>query len=399
MTVDPMGKQTGEPMAAWLTERIARAQSAAVSMVLPTAEEELWRYSRIKELQLSDYSTVGGYQSAASSMTVHLGDPARTAGITATRFHALPSDEGIGALVTDDSDAFATLSWAHLSDGVLIDIPAGAVVHEPIRIEHLIQQSGVIVGTRIVVRVGSNADVTIIERSLSGEHSALVIPVVEFDLAPSSRLRFVSVQQFGTQVWQVGLQSARTAQDATLRVMNVGLGGDYARVRTDAEIVGRGGHNELMAVYFGEGSQMHDFRTQQIHTAQKTTSDLLFKGAVEDHSRSVYSGLIKIGEDARGTVANQTNRNLLLSAHASAESVPNLEIENNDVKCSHASAVGPIDEDHRYYLQSRGVPPEATDRLIVLGFFADLLDRIPDEELRAELHDAVAEKFERRSNR
>ncbi len=393
------GADTVTSMPTWLSDRIGAAQTIAATLALPTAEEELWRYSRIKELQLAKYTARAGYRSSASSMSVELGSQAESAGITATPLHELASGDVIGSLVTDDSDAFATLSWAHLSDGVLIDIPANAVVHEPIRIEHIIQQSGVIVGTRIVVRVGSNADVTIIERSRSGEQSAVVIPVVEFDLAPSARLRFVSVQQFGTHVWQIGLQSARTAQDATLRVMNVGLGGDYARVRTDAEIVGRGGHNELMAVYFGEGSQMHDFRTQQIHTAQKTTSDLLFKGAVEDQSKSVYSGLIKIGEDARGTVANQTNRNLLLSSEASAESVPNLEIENNDVKCSHASAVGPIDEDHRYYLQSRGVPPEAADRLIVLGFFADLLDRIPDETLRAELHDAVAEKFERRSHR
>lgn len=393
------GADTVTSMPTWLSDRIGAAQTIAATLALPTAEEELWRYSRIKELQLAEYTAPAGYRSTASSMSVELGSHAESAGITATPLHELASGDVIGSLVTDDSDAFATLSWAHLSDGVLIDIPANAVVYEPVRIEHVIQQSGVIVGTRIVVRVGSNADVTIIERSRSGEQSAVVIPVVEFDLAPSARLRFVSVQQFGTHVWQIGLQSARTAQDATLRVMNVGLGGDYARVRTDAEIVGRGGHNELMAVYFGEGSQMHDFRTQQIHTAQKTTSDLLFKGAVEDQSKSVYSGLIKIGEDARGTVANQTNRNLLLSSEASAESVPNLEIENNDVKCSHASAVGPIDEDHRYYLQSRGVPPEAADRLIVLGFFADLLDRIPDETLRAELHDAVAEKFERRSHR
>jgi Fe-S cluster assembly protein SufD len=123
----------------------------------------------------------------------------------------------------------------------------------------------------------------------------------------------------------------------------------------------------------------------------------VFKGAVKDSSRSVYSGLIRIGEDARGTVANQTNRNLLLSPDAGAESVPNLEIENNDVKCSHASAVGPIDEDHRYYLESRGVPSDVAERLIVLGFFAELLERIPDVALRAELSASVTAKFDRRS--
>src|SRR5205807_9669716 len=126
-------------------------------------------------------------------------------------------------------------------------------------------------------------------------------------------------------------------------------------------------------VSVADGDRMHDFRTLQDHAGPSSTSDLLFKGAVKDHGRSVYSGLIRVRKEAPGTNAFQTNRNLVLSEGASAESVPNLEIETNDVKCSHASAVGPIDEEQRYYLESRGVPPDVAERLIVMGVSGEVL--------------------------
>ncbi len=151
-----------------------------------------------------------------------------------------------------------------------------------------------------------------------------------------------------------------------------------------------------MAVYFGDGGQMLDFRTLQDHDAPRTRSDLLFKGAVEDHAQSVYSGLIRIRKDAQHSNAFQTNRNLVLAEGAEAKSVPNLEIEADDVKCSHASTVGPIDEDQLYYLASRGVPPEEAERLIVLGFFDDVFEQLPLPSLVAPLRRSVIEKIEHR---
>jgi Fe-S cluster assembly protein SufD len=145
-----------------------------------------------------------------------------------------------------------------------------------------------------------------------------------------------------------------------------------------------------MAVYFGAGTGMHDFRTLQDHAAPQTTSDLLFKGAVRDTAKGVYSGLIRVRKEAPGTNAFQTNRNLVLSEGAGAESVPNLEIETNDVRCSHASAVGPIDEEQRYYLESRGVPPEVAERLIVLGFFNEVVERLPSAPLAGRLRERLA---------
>ncbi len=175
--------------------------------------------------------------------------------------------------------------------------------------------------------------------------------------------------------------------------MTVALGGEYARVRTDPCPGGPGGDSELLAAYFGAGDQMHDLRTVQLHAAPRTRLQPLFKGAVANSAHSVYSGLIRVEKGAKGTNAFQTNRNLVLSEGAQADSVPNLEIEDNDVRCSHASAVGPIDESQLFYLESRGVPTasaELVDRPRVPGRRAGAF---PARGMRAGLRQAVAAKL------
>jgi Fe-S cluster assembly protein SufD len=378
---------TGAPL---LAQRVAgllnSAAVPATMSTLPTSAEEIWRYSRVDQCDLGQFAApVVGDASDTTTWSV----PSQLeSGVR--HGDAVTDADGIGSLVADDFDAFVLRSLINATDVTVIDVRAGLVVEEPIVVHRHIRADGTTVGSRLRIIARPNSDVTIIERVTSDDVASLVVPITEITLESGARVRMVTVQELGPRMWQVAMMSSDTAADATLSTMAVSLGGYYARLRTDAKVTGKGGHNELLAVYFGEAEQMHDFRTIQEHIAPKTTSELVFKGAVEDASRSVYSGLIKIGVDARGTSANQTNRNLLLSPNASAESVPNLEIENNDVKCSHASAVGPIDDDHRYYLESRGVPPDIAERLIVLGFFRDLLDRIPDEVLRGQLFDEDA---------
>jgi Fe-S cluster assembly protein SufD len=373
-----------------LSARSAGARTALATVPLPTDAEEVWRYSRVGEISFADFIGSVSPQDRTEIRFVE------QKGLTVTRGGGVDSAD-VGALLPDDTDAFALASIAYLADVTAIEVGAGVSVTEPIHLDRWVETSGLIVGTRLVISVGAQAECTVIERLASADVASLVLPMTEIRLAQGARLRYITVQELGASARQIAMTVCETAADATLSTMAVALGGSYARLRNDARIIGKGAHNELLAVYFGEGNQMHDFRTTQDHIAPKSTSELVFKGAVKDSSRSVYSGLIRIGEDARGTVANQTNRNLLLSPDAGAESVPNLEIENNDVKCSHASAVGPIDEDHRYYLESRGVPSDVAERLIVLGFFAELLERIPDPELRAELSASVTAKFDRRS--
>lgn len=346
---------------------------------VPTEAEEIWRYSRISSVKFADFAKV---VSLAPKTTM----PWRS---TAPGFDT--------RLIPADRDVFSGLVDAAAQPQQFVIAP-GQAIADPINFSTDISASldGFAVVSRVVITAGENSQATIIHRVRSADVHSLYIPEVELHLGNGSNIRYLVVQELGPRMIQIGTQSARIGRDATLSSMTVSLGGSYARTRFDAAMVDRGGHNELLAVYFAEQDQMHDFRTVQHHIAPRTTSDLVFKGAVAGRARSVYSGLIKIGENARGTSANQTNRNLLLSPEASAESVPNLEIENNDVKCSHASAIGPIDEDERYYLESRGVPSDVADRLIVLGFFNELLVRIPDEELRARLITTISEAFDRR---
>jgi Fe-S cluster assembly protein SufD len=360
---------------------------------MPTEAQEIWRYSRINSCDLADFSNPTS-QNDRTTVSVPP-SMANSVAIGSSASDPLAA-RGLGDVIANDFDLLVAKSIEHAVSVVSIDVPAGRVVEQPITIDRHIESDGAIVGSRLRITARANSQCTIIERITSTDVCSLAIPITEITLEAGANVRVITVQELGPRMWQIGMMASETHADATLSTMAVALGGYYARLRTDAKIVGKGGHNELLAVYFGEGEQMHDFRTIQEHIAPKTTSELVFKGAVKDSARSVYSGLIKIGVDARGTSADQTNRNLLLSPNASAESVPNLEIENNDVKCSHASAVGPIDEEHLYYLESRGVPPEVAERLIVLGFFRELLDRVPDAALRAQLFDAVTKKFDNR---
>jgi Fe-S cluster assembly protein SufD len=401
----------------WLQARRLAAAERFAAGSLPDPSEEIWRYSRISELDLDAYRPATGEAAGAGAVAnipagtedraalviVHNGrvarieiDPALAAkGLVVADAATLEDgDDLLGR--TPVADVFTDLNTAFIPGATVVRIPRGKIVDQPIVIVHHLDGDGIASFSRTIVLAGENSDATVIEHQSSSDVSAFSDPVVDLDVADSARLRYLNVQDLGARVFQVGYQASRVGRDATLQSSVVALGGDYARVRTDSRIDGKGGTSYLTAVYFADGARMHDFRTIQDHIAPKTTSDLLFKGAVSDTARSVYSGLIRVGKEARGTNAYQTNRNLVLSEGAGAESVPNLEIETNDVICSHASAVGPIDDEQRYYLESRGIPPEVAERLIVLGFFGEVLDRLPASSaiagLRATLVRRLAER-------
>ncbi|MEY2402560.1 MAG: Fe-S cluster assembly protein SufD, partial [Acidimicrobiaceae bacterium] len=273
---------------------------------------------------------------------------------------------------------------------------AGATVEAPIVIAYWSDEPNIATFPRLVVVAGADSQAQVVDYHASaGGVPMLTVPVTELSVGPAARLGYLNAQNLGLATWQVGSQVSAVESDATLTSVCAAFGGDYARLRTDCRLVGRGATGKLRAVYFGEAEQMLDFRTFQDHAAPDTTSNLLFKGAVGGHSRSVYTGLIRVRKNASGTNAFQTNRNIKLSDGAWAESVPNLEIENNDVRCSHASAVGPIDEDQRFYLESRGVPTAIAERLVVSGFFDEVLSKLPVAAAAVALRNLVAGKLDR----
>lgn len=358
-------------------------------VTLPTRKDEHWRYSRIGDLDLGAWAVAGVPEGgsldvppvgARSALVVVVDgrlvaseiDPDLAAkGVTVT---AGGDRAGVRGARTDGVD---DLHDELVAEVVTIVVPRGVVVPDPVVVLHTVEADGAASAPHLVVRAGENSEVTIYDHHASDDVVALVLPQVELEVGDAARVRYVNVQLHGPRVWQLGRQSSRVGRDANFSTSMVALGGDYARLAVESSMVGKGGSGEMHAVYFGEARQMHDFRTLQDHIAPKTTSNLLFKGALQGHARAVYTGLIHIGKEASGVNAFQTNRNVKLSEHAWAESVPNLEIENNDVRCSHASAVGPVDPEQRFYLESRGVPPEVSEQLIVLGFLDEVLEHVP----------------------
>jgi Fe-S cluster assembly protein SufD len=361
----------------WADERAAAAERATAAE-FPTTAEEIWRYSRIEELDLERFAP----QTPATS--VEGGD-----GLVEADPTGLPDVIGDPA-----PDVFAELNAAFVSPLVL-RVPAGTVVPEPVLVAHEVRGEGVAVFPRLVIDAGDDSEITVVERFTSGDgERTLAVPVVQVRAGAAARVHYLGINELDDAAWQIAHQQAVGARDSTITLATVALGGHYARVRTEARVSGPGGRTRQVALYFAGGEQMHDFRTIQDHDAPHTTSDLLFKGAVQDSARSVYTGLIRIRPHARGTSAFQTNRNLTLSEGAWAESVPNLEIETNDVRCSHASTVGPIDAEQRFYLESRGIPTSVADRLIVLGFFDEVLDQLPVGSLAEPLRRRVSAKLD-----
>jgi Fe-S cluster assembly protein SufD len=362
--------------------RLAATERASARS-LPTADEEIWRYSRIGELELDRFSP------AVAVTTVTGADGFVTDEVDEVdELELVPSPE---------RDLFDELHRA-FRRSVVVRVPAGRTVSAPVVVRHVVSRAGVAVFPRLVVDAAADSDVTVVEQFVSPDGTpALVVPQLAMRAAPAARVRYLGVNLLGRETWQIAGQRAVGDRDSSVSLAAVALGGDYARVRTDVRLDGVGATARQVALYYADGEQMHDFRTVQDHAAPRTNSDLLFKGAVQDRSRSVYTGLIRIRPEAKGSVAFQTNRNLTLSEGAWAESVPNLEIETNDVKCSHASSIGPIDDDQRFYLESRGVPPEVAERLVVLGFFEEVLAQLAAGDLGGQLRARVREKLERRA--
>ncbi len=415
----------------WLVRRRMAAVERLAEVELPTAAEEIWRYSRVDDFDLDRYRPVpreelgepgderapgGGpfarEAGARSGMLVvrdgrvvhHEIDPAlESKGVRVCDLATCGVDDEVQALLgtvsASSPDAFTALHDAFVPGGALIWVPDGVVIDDPILVIHWAEGEGEASFPHTLVVAGESAEVSVLERFGSPTTDHFVDAVTEMIVCDNATVRYLSVQEHGPKTWHVGLQRAHLGRDARLRSAAVALGGDYARLRSETLLEATGAESEQVAVYFGDGEQMLDFRTLQDHAAPRTRSELLFKGAVEDTAKSVYSGMIRLREEAQKSAAYQTNRNLVLTEGAGAESIPNLEILANDVKCSHGSTVGPIDDDQRYYLESRGIAPAEAERLIVLGFFDDVFDRLPSTSLTGALQRAVVDKLEHRRTR
>ena len=407
----------------WLRDRRVVAADRLLDTQFPTSSEEIWRYSRIDDLDLTAYRPLTDAEMGTPGeepvpgggpVAAEVGERAGLVVVRDGRVVRHEVDEGLAAqgvrvcdLATCDlddvrdwlgatSDAspdyFTVLHDAFLAGGACIIVPDGVVIERPIVVLHWADLEGVASFPHTLVVAGAGSEVAVVERHGSPNIDHLAIGVTEVVVGDNAHVRHLCVQEHGSKTVSIMLQRSHLGRDSTLRSSAVALGGHYSRLRVESFLGGERSESDLLAVYFGDRSQMHDFRTLQDHAAPRTRSELLFKGAVEDTARSVYSGMIHLRPDAQKSQAYQTNRNLVLTEGAGAESIPNLEIEADDVRCSHASTVGPIDDDQLYYLETRGVRPEDAERLIVLGFFEDVFAKLPVPALAGALRRVVHEK-------
>ena len=287
------------------------------------------------------------------------------------------------------------LHTAMLSGGYVLYVPKNVVIPHPVHALRYIDEDGGLCSSHSLIIAESGAEITCIDEYLSPDFDTETLSLngVEIFGDDNATVRYLALQHYGRGVKHFSMQHANTGRDSTLNVFNVTLGADLARCDVSSHLLGPGSESEMLALWFGDRDQHFDHHTLQNHAAPHARSDLLFKGALAGQSHSVFRGLIRVAEGAQLTDAYQTNRNLLLSDEAQAVTLPNLEIEANDVRCSHGATVGQVDETQLFYLMSRGLPRPEAERLLVLGFFDEVLSRVPMEGIRERIREAFERKI------
>ncbi|CAN5765528.1 Fe-S cluster assembly protein SufD [soil metagenome] len=392
----------------WRSDQMAEAHASFEGQSVPTGAEEQWRYVEVDvdferfvpALEPGDTMGDGPFLSsalpdAAGRVTIVDGAVVDiTEDVGPARVNRVADLERLTPAAQLDRDKFAAAHLAYATDGIRIDVPDRVVMDRPIVVDVQATQEGVMSFPHLEVAVGSEAEalVIVVYRSPDGLE-AVSVPGVTLEADDGGRLRYLSVQGWGDATTGMVHQRMRLGRDATGRVGDVGLGGRLGRLDLDVELDGAGSSSEVVGLYFGEGDQTLDYRMLITHRGRNTSSDVFLKGAVEDRAQSVFTGLLRIEKDATRSSAFETNRNLVLSEDAKAHSVPNLEILCDDVVCGHGSSVGPLEENHLYYLQSRGLPRIRAERMLIRGFFTEVIDRLPITTVAEPVSRAVFGRF------
>ncbi|MGI9667529.1 MAG: Fe-S cluster assembly protein SufD [Acidimicrobiia bacterium] len=374
--VETIGARDAE----WMAPRRAEAAAALPDMEMPSERDENWRYldldfdpaldtAATEPVDVPDDDVLDRWE----GQIVRVIDGfVTTDGIATTA--TTPADLRLNKELNLFSAAFTALS----PGSVVLD---GELLAGPVLVD--VVASGTkttFPGVHVVVPPGADASVTVRYRSAT-DAASTVVPMLSATVGANARLALTVIQDWNYATRAMGRAIVKLDRDASLTLSEVGLGAHVGRLHLDVDFEGDGSTAKIFGAYFGEESQTLDYRYFMNHIGRNTRCDMFLKGAVEDDALSIFSGLIRIEETGRGTESFQTNKNLILSEGASAQSVPNLEILNNDVKCGHGSSVGPLDEDQKYYLMSRGLTPERADRLQVHGFFEEVISEIPDGRL------------------
>jgi Fe-S cluster assembly protein SufD len=378
----------------WLTERRRKGASLMSDLELPTPKAKGWEFTDLSDLDLDSYEPAeGSVQGIETGVDSDGGPPvimplAEAAG----QLGDLVRDR-FGSVVPMD-DPFVARNEANWRAGVLVYVPRGQRLEQPLELSvfHDVAGSELDWRTLIVLEEGAEAEVWERYRSSDGETEGLFNGVVELVAGPGANLRYVCEQELSDRTWVFATQRAELDRDASLEWVALGFGSARGKVRMETKLGGPGASAKVTGAYAGNGRQHLDFDTTQEHAAAHTTSDLAFRGVLADRATAVWRGMIRVDPGAQQTDAFQESRNLLLSKKAHADAIPGLEIEANDVRCTHAAAVAQVDPEQLYYLRTRGMPEAQAKRLIIDGFLQELAERTGDGPLR----DALSEALDRR---
>jgi Fe-S cluster assembly protein SufD len=382
---------------------VARAAAAQryAELPLPGTTEEHWRFTDLKGFD-PDAFTANGQVPVPGTETMLELDAAGLATVTESGVHIERAPEGVTFELLDENhprlhelvrydEKFAAHNAAMWKQGLLVHVPRGVVLEQPLYVNLANSVDGGSLFFRLLVIAEPESRFTLIEEytSATPELAAYTNLVSELFVEQGAKLEYVSLQNLSRQTWHFANHHARVGRDAELDWVAGGFGSKKGKTWIQNDLAGRGATSRVTGAYFTDGDQHIDYDTFQLHQAPDTTSDFAFKGALRDTSTAVWRGMIRVEPDAQKTNAYQENRNLMLSPTTHAVPIPGLEILANDVRCTHGATVGRVDRDQLFYLMARGLSRSEAERLIVRGFFSGVLDRIDLEPVREALADAL----------
>ncbi|MGF1482901.1 MAG: Fe-S cluster assembly protein SufD [Opitutales bacterium] len=417
----------GSDLPPWAVERKRSAWQRFEQLPMPKGKEQPWRYASVRNVKLEGYHVPSAPPSEAERARVlELSEPLKeisgalvfadghlisqtplpdelaAKGVilepldTALRAHPEILEKYFMAERTRlGSEKFEALHEAYFNAGTVLYIPKGVEVPKPITVLHWAVSSQVALFPHTLIVAEDNTSVDLVDfyGCLDAQAPALVCGVGDVHAGPGSQVFRKVVQNWSRQTLSFQTDGIVADRDANVKTVSVNLGGKQARFENQIRIAEPGAHVKMYGLTVADGEQEFDQRTLQIHEAPNAVSDLLYKNALMDQAHTIFSGLIKVEKDAQQTDAYQTNRNLLLEPTAEANSLPGLEIEANDVKCSHGATSGQLDPNEMFYLYSRGIPKRVAYELMVFGFFEEIVEKISDETLREVLRGLVQDKF------
>jgi Fe-S cluster assembly protein SufD len=366
------------------------------SLPLPTTADEHWRFTSLRGFDPS-LLAANGHAPGLTPAMLDL-DVAGRALVTEAGIEIVSAPEGVtfeplptdyGAELVPEDDRFAMENLARWEHGLLVKVPKGVELEKPLYVQ--VTSNGGSLYWRMVVQAEEGARFTLIEDLSSAGPDTLAYSnaVVELFVDPHAKIEYVSLQNLSRETWHFGRYRARLERDSELDWVIGGFGSKRGKVWIENDLVGAGATSRVTGAYFADGDQHLDYDTFQEHAAPSTESDFAFKGALREQATAVWRGMIRVEEGAQKTNAYQENRNLLLSDQAHADSIPGLEIMANDVRCTHGATLGRINREEVFYLMARGLSRAEAERLIVRGFFQDVLDRIELEPVREALGAAL----------